>query len=201
MQMIVMCSRRYRFEEDTFCLGNEVFNFMHHSSLQHLRQRSSAHTDVVWTCSSGLGKTPCCQNSFVILHRCLKLVEHAWRHGHILDLFASSSSLGFCLIRLQNHTDISECTDIKISRREKQRCRFPYRGAISITLQHQRCVYTNVFLKGSGPPRYTGTGRVINSCFLMVPGSFSGLSFKLCNGKFNNTVFLIRFNLIFLLED
>lgn len=64
------------------------------------------HTHVVRTCSSGFRNTGCCQNSFVILPRCFKPVEHAWRHRRVLDLFASSSSLGFCLIRLQHHTDI-----------------------------------------------------------------------------------------------
>lgn len=173
--------------------------FVHHSSLQHLRQCSPTHTHTHTL--SGLVLQVL--EHLVRIHLLFFIVALSLRniHGdrHALDLFASYSSLGFCLIRIQNHVDISKCTDIGISHGERQRCRFPCRGAIRITLQHQRCVYTYAFLKGSGPPRYTSTLGVINPLFSMVPGSFSGLSFKLLNGKFKNTMFLTHCNLV--LED
>lgn len=101
----VICSRRCWLEEDACYQGDEVCKFMHHSSLQRLCQCSSAQARCLDLFFRFIG-TPCCQNSFVILPRCFEPVEHAWRHRHVLDLFASSSSLGFCLIRLQHHTDI-----------------------------------------------------------------------------------------------
>lgn len=168
----------------------------------HASQLTAAPLSVfICTCTlSGLVLqvfgTPCCQNSFVILPRCFKSVEHAWRHSHVLDLFASSSSLGFCLIRLQHHTDIFRVHRHRDKpEREAEMSVPPQRsGGTDITLQHPRCVSTHAFLKGSGPPRYASTGRVINPYFSMLPGSLSGLSFKLFNRNFTNTMSLLRCN-------
>lgn len=120
----------------------------HHSSLRHLGQWSSAQPHVLWT---PLGfRTPCCQNSFVVL--LLQAVRRMY--GDAGAFLTSSSPLGFCPIRFEHRSDVSECSEIEI----RQRYQSPRWGAIGITigitLQNRCCVYTNAFLKSSGPTRH-----------------------------------------------